>query len=711
MALSIDSLRNFAGTGSITLDQQHTGIEESSKLQRLKSFFGIGDARQKNAETLTAIHHAILNDPQFFSKDVQQKAVDLLSQVRTDRAIGAAAIKSIIAKLDGMSSPVERRNAAANLMRSAFEARPRPPFLTDEGVSDYLRLARYEVVPSNDPPGGYGRFDYNAALDRFEAKMQALFTRLGDGAGDKEVLNGCLMAFRTGDSKIKPQDKLEALVDQLKANLDEGRALAQEFGDDQTRLDVAAMVKSKGRPIAATDTLPDPIRTFVTAGRNAPKDGLLRLTPNSSAAEFNATLIGFGNAITNALKDSKFAEAEDARCAKTLAIRSAMNTLTAPQKEALLDALESETGKAILDFYASQGSASLATTVAGLGDTMVMHLRSVLGRPNAGEMIVQPEQINAPKLTASVLSQFSIHDMATGNATDYYQGLLGDVDIAQAEGKGPHAYLTGRMNALATAKTAVNICQQMAKSCEDVVDAEGHVTGRRLNPDKETAFALDLPRNGVRVNLPDGGKIGRDTDLQTARNKIVQFITGNPNAKFSEVDQPVKVKAMLLMAVLNQSAPATTLSAFEQGLMSCQKTKKQLPILGTNMGKPREESFALSKDASGDITVKYHIRRYVNGLPDPTVQDLEDQRLIMLDDESYEEFEMEIKFPAANLDALSRVDWTTYDHAPVNAAEGSGLSTDSEGALKLVPDGFKFLGTATTATHLHLEKAPEPQDA
>ena len=701
MAISLDSIRNFTGTGSITLNKQTTGIEES-KFQRFKSFFNIGDARQKNAETLTAIHHAIINDPKFFAKDVQARAVALLSEVHTDRAIGGAQIKSIVDELDKMSSLVSRRNAAADLMCGVFAARPRPSFLTDEGVSDYLRLARSEIIPSNDPPGGYGRFDYNAALDRFEAKMHALFTRLGDGAGDKEILNGCLMAFRAGDSTIKPQQKLEELVDQLKANLDEGRALALEFNDDQTRLDVAAMVKSKGRPIASTDTMPDPIRTFVNVGRNAPKEGLLRLTQNSSAAEFNDTLIGFGNMLTDALKGCNFAEAEDARCAKTLAIRSAINTLTTPQKMALLDALESETGKAILDFYASQGSASLATTVAGLGDTMVMHLRTVLGRPNAGEMIVQPDQINAPKLTASVLSQFSIHDMATGNATDYYQHLLDDVDIAKSEGKGPHAYLTDRMNTLATAKTAVNICQQMAKSCEDIVDAEGHVTGRRLNPDKETAFALDLPRNGVRVNLPGGGKIRRDTDLQTARNQIVQFITGNPEAKFSEADQPVKVKAMILMAVLNQSAPATTLSAFEQGLMSCQKTKTQLPILGTNMGKPREESFALSKDENGDITVKYHIRRYVNGLPDP-----KDLQLVMLDDESYEEFEMEIKFPAANLDALSHVDWTTYDHAPVHTAEGEGVSTNSEGALKLVPDEFKFLGTATTATHLHLEKAPE----
>ena len=48
MPLSIDSIRNFAGTGSIMLDAQGTGIT-SARMQGFKSFFNIGNARQKNA--------------------------------------------------------------------------------------------------------------------------------------------------------------------------------------------------------------------------------------------------------------------------------------------------------------------------------------------------------------------------------------------------------------------------------------------------------------------------------------------------------------------------------------------------------------------------------------------------------------------------------------------------------------------------------------
>ena len=96
--ITLDTISRFAGTGKMQVNAQGTGFESVGILQRLKSFFNIGDARLKNAETLTAIHHAILNDPRYFSQDVQAEAARLLSEVRTDRAIGVAQIKSIIAR-------------------------------------------------------------------------------------------------------------------------------------------------------------------------------------------------------------------------------------------------------------------------------------------------------------------------------------------------------------------------------------------------------------------------------------------------------------------------------------------------------------------------------------------------------------------------------------------------------------------------------------
>ena len=89
MGITLNTILQFTGSDRVLLNAQGTGLVSVNRLQRFKSFFNIGDARQKNAETLTAIHHAVLNDPRFASKELQDQAVRLLSEVRVDRALDA----------------------------------------------------------------------------------------------------------------------------------------------------------------------------------------------------------------------------------------------------------------------------------------------------------------------------------------------------------------------------------------------------------------------------------------------------------------------------------------------------------------------------------------------------------------------------------------------------------------------------------------------
>lgn len=103
MPLSLDAIRNFAGNDRILVDARTGTVQSENKLQRFKSFFDIGDARQRNAETLSMIHHAFLNDPRFASRDLQSAAVRMLAQVRTDRAIGAAQLRGIADELFRLS--------------------------------------------------------------------------------------------------------------------------------------------------------------------------------------------------------------------------------------------------------------------------------------------------------------------------------------------------------------------------------------------------------------------------------------------------------------------------------------------------------------------------------------------------------------------------------------------------------------------------------
>lgn len=216
MPLSLDSIRNLAGTGGI-LYSQKDGLQSVGTTQRLKSFFDVGDARQKNAE----------------------------------------------------------------------------------------------------PAGGYARYDYDTAIDAFEDKMRALFDRLGDGPGDKEVLSACIKSFRDGGGGggLKAQDKLERIVDQFKANLDESRALGAQYGE-QTRLDVVEMLKTFGRPIKTDAATPAPIRTIVETGRALPLGELRSLNANSSPTAINDALVNFLMARDRALVASvPQGETDDAQVA------------------------------------------------------------------------------------------------------------------------------------------------------------------------------------------------------------------------------------------------------------------------------------------------------------------------------------------------------------------------------------------------------------
>ena len=77
MAITLNTIRHFSGTDRMLLDAQGNGFQSVGVSQRLKSFFGMGDARAKNAETLREIHNAFLNDPSFATRDLRLQATRL----------------------------------------------------------------------------------------------------------------------------------------------------------------------------------------------------------------------------------------------------------------------------------------------------------------------------------------------------------------------------------------------------------------------------------------------------------------------------------------------------------------------------------------------------------------------------------------------------------------------------------------------------------
>ena len=109
-----------------------------------------------------------------------------------------------------------------------------------------------------------------------------------------------------------------------------------------------------------------------------------------------------------------------------------------------------------------------------------------------------------------------------------------------------------RMQQNCQALVSINIASQIARDLIAITcDKEGEVSSRAFDPNKEkTQFDLDLLR-GYHIFMPDGEQI--PADMHVARDKFVQFITGNSLATFDTADTTTKVKAHILMTCMNQS--------------------------------------------------------------------------------------------------------------------------------------------------------------
>lgn len=692
MPLTVDTIRNFAGGDGILLNSQG-GLDTVGKGQRFRSFFNIGDARQRNAETLTAIHHAIINDPRYFSVDVQAEAARLLSQVRTDRAVGTAEIKSIIDRLDKLSTDALRRSSAMEIVSGRVAARGFPAFLPASGGQGYLKLAREHIVPRNEPQGGFGRFDYDAALDAFDAVMGGLFARIGDVAGDKDVLGDiCGQAFRLFSGGLMGQADLDGVVDALKANLDESRALGALYGD-QTRREVVDMIKMMGKPIAPTATVPNPMRALVDVGRSVQFDRIAALSANSSAQEINDAIHGFVSALTALPNGLSFSDNNEVISVQTLMAHCAVNSMPDDVKERFLAALESDTGKNLLAFYASEYSSREASNMTSFVTIAVAQIKKALGKPDPERPIPVPRAPDVSKLTPRLLSQFSFSGTVTGNGPGRVRTFAENIDLNGATGTA-----RTKMADSCLAMVVTNISQQIGDGlCDVELGEDGKVSSRTFNPDKiDTQFDLDL-RRGSTVRLPGGQELPKDP--AAARDELVRFLTGDGSATFKDADTPTKVKVHILSSCMNQAMSGIALSAYGECLSGDAAGGYARFLTATNDKLDRQEVYELSRDANGDVKLHFVSHRPVKVL-------VVDGNATPIGQGSYDEFEMDVSFPAANLDALSRADWSKYDHNPVRAADRSHADLNRHRtAADLVPDQYMFKGTVAMYPHIHIEKA------
>ena len=255
-----------------------------------------------------------------------------------------------------------------------------------------------------------------------------------------------------------------------------------------------------------------------------------------------------------------------------------------------------------------------------------------------------------------------------------------------AEAANPAALFKTRVDRHAKATVTTLIATQMAKNAS------------------YTSFSLDIAR-GMDVSL--GGKKLKTRNPAEARDKIVQFVTGDKRATFDKADEATKCKANVLMSMMHQGSFACAMGAVGNGFDPEDKLTKFNGTEGTAMGGEQTNGFALTKDAAGNITIKgtakffRHTSLLANNGQD-AMQKATDN------DGSYMKYEIEIKLSRQDMDKFAKADWSKCKTGEAERIEQDANLVDRfQKAADTVDGDYKFTGSATATFKGHIKALHE----
>ncbi|MBQ2624822.1 MAG: hypothetical protein IJG18_06965 [Kiritimatiellae bacterium] len=205
-------------------------------------------------------------------------------------------------------------------------------------------------------------------------------------------------------------------------------------------------------------------------------------------------------------------------------------------------------------------------------------------------------------------------------------------------------------------------------------------------------FNRDVVAGGMTVNLPGGGKVST-TNYETARDQLVQFITGDDKATYKAASANVKKQTGLLMSIVTQYAPSMVKNAFVSTLSN---GGHEMSLAGGRKGAPnpfqKPLTWTLGKAEDGSIKASVTITEGIGFLFTAQGETKVD------DTASYEETTLDITIPAGNLSTLADQDWSTFDEGAVNAA-----GKDADAQLSAIPQQFRLEATVNASYNLHFD--------
>ena len=679
MALNIDSIRNFAGTGSITLDQQGTGVEKSA-LQRFTSFFNIGDARMKNAATLTAIHHAILNDPRFAAQDIQSEAARLLSQVRTDRAIDAAQIKGIIQTLDNLLLNTEAAVKERVTLRLAAKI---PDWAAghEREVADVV--TRHVLMGYGT--GGYAAIDVAGRVSEALDRVRAALEHAGDDPALKDLVFSTLgRTMFAYDGTLASSQKVQQRVNTFRDDLDAINTRAQRSADPAvTRQLGIDFIKTLGKPVH-----PGVIGVIDDFATSLPYRQLGALGPKSSASDIIRAVHRFSELVrTTMLEYPQGSEplvgGEEVVPAQTYIIQRAISELPPAARQNLLAAFESKEGLGACAYIASQASNGSATGDFNTVTFVCHHLQAEAGKPLGYPGGYDRKAFISTYSPIARCAFNPAHAIGGTAAEPLRAAILGPNQFSRAQF--PAVALHAKIDAAAKSMLTGTFAAEMKKIA----------TG------KKPTFDIDIVR-GMDIRLPDGTKVA--TDVAQARDQFARLVTGNTAATYATLGAADRTKANAFLALLSQETEKAAQIGIPIGLSPTGSTSQ---YNSTNFfeGPQPVRSFEITGSPTDGFTIHYQ-----GSYPTPFLlyQDAKGQmQQTPMGQKIVCNYEYETHISQTAFNQVAQTDWSQYDPTASDAIIGEREHPNRlADSLNAIPPTFRLEMDVTAGFSIQADAAP-----
>lgn len=633
MTLTLDTVRNYTGNGSITLDLQDGGLK-SGTLQKFRSFFNIGNARQQNADTLIAVHHAIANDPRFAAPDVQAEAARLLSQVRTDRAIGAAQIRDIMQTLDHLT---ENTEASVRARVAARLAATMPPWAAGHEKA-VLHVVTLHVTKGKTADIGYSAIDVVGRMQEALARINFALTHAGDDPALREVLFATLeRTMRNYDSTLASEQKVRQRVDTFREDLAHLDACAQRSTDPATVKKLGMeYIKSLGKPVH-----PGIIDMLDDFARSLPAKPLGTFTPQSSGSEIIRAIHRFAEDLRT--REMQYPDGveplqggdELMPTQKFLFCRAIAELPSAAQKN-LLAALESDEGRNACAYIANQASSGRA-----IDDFTAVGYITAFLQEKAGRPVSYPGEDDQPHIgNFSPLARCAFdpdHAICGSAAAPLKAAFLRPHRFDPIH---PSATLHERIDAAAKSMISSSFATEMKKFATGVGDR---------------FFDGDIVR-GLSITLPDGTRVAND--LEAARDQFARLVTGDDSATYATLAPADRTKANAFMALLMQETESAAERGIPIALSRTGSTMAWQVVVDSANGPFPTRAFEISGSPAEGFSIHYQgtfpglflLYDDANGNPQQT----ENQQIVCT-------YEMEMHISSAALDQVVSTDWSQFD--------------------------------------------------